>query len=140
MALQEDTHAATCGCQPCRMKRAHLRSAMSLMTSGSLALLDYHHRTEAARVQKVPGETPARLRRSQQNFFMTKTASSMALAAARCNSVDSQPWQVSGIRSTRLLAAGIERISAGSPVLASPERTEWSRPLPASEGRCRQPG
>ena len=44
MALQDDTHAAGCGCQPCRIKWAYLRTTMSLMTGGSLALLDYHHR------------------------------------------------------------------------------------------------
>ena len=44
MALQGDNHAAGCGCQPCRVKRACLQRAMTLMTSGSLALLDHNHR------------------------------------------------------------------------------------------------
>ena len=38
MALQGDTHAAGCGCQPCKGKRACLRTAMTLMSSSSLAL------------------------------------------------------------------------------------------------------
>ena len=29
MALQDDTHAAGCGCQPCQVKRACLRNAMT---------------------------------------------------------------------------------------------------------------
>ncbi len=29
MALQDDTHAAGCGCQPCQVKRACLRKAMT---------------------------------------------------------------------------------------------------------------
>ena len=44
LALQDDTHAAGCGCQPCQIKRACLRKAMALMASGSLALLDNGHR------------------------------------------------------------------------------------------------
>ena len=44
MALQDDTHAASCGCQPCRIKRACLRKAMTLMTNDSLALPDHNHR------------------------------------------------------------------------------------------------
>ena len=38
MALQDDTHAAGCGCQPCKVKRAYLRTAMTLVSSSSLAL------------------------------------------------------------------------------------------------------
>ena len=44
MALQDDTHATGCGCQPCLVKRACLRKAMSKLTSSSLALLDHKHR------------------------------------------------------------------------------------------------
>ena len=38
MALQDDTHAADCGCQPCRVKRVCLRKATALIASSSLAL------------------------------------------------------------------------------------------------------
>ena len=44
MALQDDTHAAGCGCQPCRVERACLQKAMTFFTSGSLVLLDHNHR------------------------------------------------------------------------------------------------
>ena len=38
MALQDDTHAADCGCQPCQVKRVCLRKATALIASSSLAL------------------------------------------------------------------------------------------------------
>ena len=44
IALQDNTHAAGCGCQPCQIKRDCLRKAMTLMASGSPALLDNDHR------------------------------------------------------------------------------------------------
>ena len=44
MALQDDTHAAGCGCQPCQVKRACLRKAMTLMASSSAALEGHDHR------------------------------------------------------------------------------------------------
>ncbi len=44
MALQDDTHDAACGCQPCQVKRACPRKAMTLLANGSLALLDHDHR------------------------------------------------------------------------------------------------
>ena len=44
MALQDDTHAAGCGCQPCRVKWACLRKAMTLMASSSSALEGHDHR------------------------------------------------------------------------------------------------
>ena len=40
MALQDDTHAAGCGCQPCQVKRACLRKAMTLMASSSPSLFN----------------------------------------------------------------------------------------------------
>ena len=42
MALQDDTHAASCGCQPCRIKRAVLEKM--LLTSRSPALERHDHR------------------------------------------------------------------------------------------------
>ncbi len=44
MDLQDETHAAGCGCQPCQVKRACLRKTMTLMASSSLALLENGHR------------------------------------------------------------------------------------------------
>ena len=44
MALQDDTHAAGCGCQPYRVKWACLRRAMTLMASSSPALEGHDHR------------------------------------------------------------------------------------------------
>ena len=40
MALQDDTHAAGCGCQPCQVKRPCLRKAMTRMARSSPALFD----------------------------------------------------------------------------------------------------
>ena len=42
MALQDDPHAASCGCQPCRIKRAVLEKM--LLTSRSPALERHDHR------------------------------------------------------------------------------------------------
>ena len=36
MALQDDTHAAGCGCRPCRIKRAVLETTMLASTSATL--------------------------------------------------------------------------------------------------------
>ena len=38
MALQDDNHAASCGCQPCRVKQACLRKVMTLMARSSPGL------------------------------------------------------------------------------------------------------
>ena len=42
MALQDDTHAASCGCQPCRIKRAVM--AMTVLASSSATLGDHDNR------------------------------------------------------------------------------------------------
>ena len=42
MALQDDTHAASCGCQPCRIKRAVLEKM--LLATSSPALERHDHR------------------------------------------------------------------------------------------------
>ena len=42
MALHDDTHAATCGCQPCRIKRAVL--AMTVLASSSATLGNHDNR------------------------------------------------------------------------------------------------
>ena len=39
MALQDDTHAASCGCQPCRIKRAALETM--LLATNSPVLEDH---------------------------------------------------------------------------------------------------
>ena len=44
MALQDDTHAAGCGNQPCQIKRACLRKVVALMTSSSQALWGHDYR------------------------------------------------------------------------------------------------
>ena len=61
IALQDDTHAAGCGCQPCRVKRACLQRAMTLITSGSLALQghDYWNLNSSG-----PGSPSGKRRRS----------------------------------------------------------------------------
>ncbi len=41
MALQDDTHASSCGCQPCRIKRAVLETM--LLASRSPALEGHDH-------------------------------------------------------------------------------------------------
>ena len=41
MALQDDTHAVGCGCQPCRIKRGVLETM--LLATSSLALEDHGH-------------------------------------------------------------------------------------------------
>ena len=41
MALQDDTHSATCGCQPCRIKRVVLETM--LLPTSSPALEDHGH-------------------------------------------------------------------------------------------------
>ena len=38
MTLQDDNHAASCGCQPCRVKQACLRKVMTLMARRSPGL------------------------------------------------------------------------------------------------------
>ena len=40
MALRDDTHAATCGCQPCQVKRACLRQVMAVMAKTSPGLFE----------------------------------------------------------------------------------------------------
>ena len=40
MALQDDTHAAGCGCQPCQVKRACLRRVMTFMPKRSLGVFE----------------------------------------------------------------------------------------------------
>ena len=42
IALQDDTHAASCGCQPCQVKRAILEK--TLLASSSPALEGRDHR------------------------------------------------------------------------------------------------
>ena len=42
MALQDDTHAASCGCQPCKIKRTVLE--IMLLASSSPALEGHDHR------------------------------------------------------------------------------------------------
>ena len=42
MALQDDTHAVGCGCQPCLIKRAALK--MALLASSSPAVEVHDHR------------------------------------------------------------------------------------------------
>ena len=44
MALQDDTHAAGCGCQPCQVKWGCLRKAITLMASSSPVLEGHDHR------------------------------------------------------------------------------------------------
>ena len=56
MALQDETHAAGCGCQPCQTKRACLRKAKALMASGSLALLTMATGTEHPGTSTSPGK------------------------------------------------------------------------------------
>ena len=36
MALQDDTHAASCGCRPCRIKRAVLETTVLASSSATL--------------------------------------------------------------------------------------------------------
>ena len=86
-----------------------------------------------------PGKRQRASDARNRNSIMTKPASSMVLSAARCDSVASRPRKAPASGPPVSWAVGIERTSAGSPALAFPERTEWSRPLPASEGRRRQP-
>ena len=40
MVLQNYTHAARCGCQPCQVKKACLRKVMTRMARSSPALFD----------------------------------------------------------------------------------------------------
>ena len=42
MALQDDTHAASCGCRPCRIKRTVLES--TVLASSSATLGDHDNR------------------------------------------------------------------------------------------------
>ena len=42
MALQDDTHAAGCGCRPCRIKRAVLET--TVLVSSSVTLGDHDNR------------------------------------------------------------------------------------------------
>ena len=42
MALHDDTHAATCGCQPCRIKRVVLEA--TVLASSSVTLGDHDSR------------------------------------------------------------------------------------------------
>ena len=41
MALEDDTHAGGCGCQPCLLKRACLQRVMTLMTRTSPGLFEF---------------------------------------------------------------------------------------------------
>ena len=40
MALQDDTHADSCGCQPCQVKRACIQKAMSILARSSQVLFE----------------------------------------------------------------------------------------------------
>ena len=40
MALQDDTHASSCGCQPCLIKRACLRKVLTLTTMSSPGIFE----------------------------------------------------------------------------------------------------